>query len=293
MQIDAHLIILTNVLEKVTSRRTLLQFLHDAQIPYEPTDNLRCLRSSLRKYIRHLQKSNVLTSHTKPQSSCSMLPMSTESNEWPLVIPQSLKDKIASTFVAETSSEKLRSFICSSCSSSAFLQERVSIKKSSINLSCLQHLETHLSGMPPNLNHMIANDLNLSFLTEGILLDHRGIENEDLHFCKDCFAHIKKGNMPPLSLANHLLLGDVPPELADLTPVEESMITRCQAKSCVIQLKSDEDIFLPNSQRALQGHIIIYPQKPENLLTMLPPSLENTCMLICVVFIGSQKPSQE
>jgi len=129
-------------------------------------------------------------------------------------------------------------------------------------------------------------------MTQGILLDKRGIENKMVSFCKDCYSYIEKGKTPPLSLANHLLLGDIPPELQGLTPVEESVIARCRAKACIIQLKGDNDVILPNMQRGMRGHIIIYPQKPENILNVLPHSVKNICAPICIVFIGSQRPMQ-
>jgi len=45
-------------------------------------------------------------------------------------------------------------------------------------------------------------------------------------------------------------------------------------------------------QRSMRGHIIIYPQKPENILNVLPHSVENICAPICIIFIGSQRPTQ-
>ena len=41
----------------------------------------------------------------------------------------------------------------------------------------------------------------------------------------------------------------------------------------------------------MRGHVIIYPQKSDTLLTVLPPSVENVCTPICVVFVGSHCPS--
>ncbi len=147
--------------------------------------------------------------------------------------------------------------------------------------------------MPPDFNQIHNENLDDTLITQGILLDRRGIENESFAFCKDCHSHICKGKTPPLSLANHLLLGDIPPELQDLTPVEESMIARCRAKACIIQMRGDDGITLPNTQRGIQGHVVIYPQKPDNLLNVLPPSFADVCTPICVVFIGSQRPTQE
>ena len=158
----------------------------------------------------------------------------------------------------------------------------------------MQHPEMRLSGILPDLTEFKDGNLDTTWLARGVLLDRRGIDQDTLSFCKDCFSFIKKGKTPALSLANHLLLGDVPPELRDLTVVEECIIPHCRAKSCIIQLKAEEtDTVLPNTQRGMRGHVVIYPQKPEELLNVLPPSLEDVCTPICVVFIGSQRPSQD
>lgn len=43
----------------------------------------------------------------------------------------------------------------------------------------------------------------------------------------------------------------------------------------------------------MKGHVIIYPQRPEQLLSVLPPTIDDVCTPICVVFVGSHKPSQD
>jgi hypothetical protein len=91
-----------------------------------------------------------------------------------------------------------------------------------------------------------------------------------------------------------MFLGDIPSELKDLTIVEEAMIAMCRAKSWVVQLQTKNDsTCLPNSQRGLKGHTIVYPQQPQGLARILPPSVEDVCTPICVIFVGSHKPSHE
>lgn len=50
-----------------------------------------------------------------------------------------------------------------------------------------------------------------------------------------------------------------------------------------------------STQRGLmKGHVIMYPQNPSRLATVLPPSLEEVGSTpICVLFIGSSPPTQE
>ncbi len=284
--VDACLKIFSTALRKIHSLKTLQRFLDSHQIRYDPKDNLTHLRQLLRRRIILLEKHHMDREDTSIENVVT--------SQWPTVVPDGLKDKIARNFMEDTSSDHLRSFVCASCSSSEFIESgRVTVNRSTVDLSCLQHPETRLSGVPPDRTNVSATNLDPLALTTGILIDRRGIENDNIHFCMDCHNHIRKKKVPPLSLANHLLLGDVPPELKDLTPVEESMIARCRAKVCIIQLRAQENCVLPNTQRGMHGNIIIYPQKPQELLNVLPPSTSDTCTAICVVFVGSHRPTQQ
>ncbi|KAJ3878160.1 hypothetical protein F5879DRAFT_1074400, partial [Lentinula edodes] len=71
------------------------------------------------------------------------------------------------------------------------------------------------------------------------------------------------------------------------------MISRCRAKSWIIQLKEENGFATSTNQRALKGNIIIFPQKATPLANLLPPSLEELSNPICVIFVGSSHPSDE
>ncbi|KAF9063873.1 hypothetical protein BDP27DRAFT_1145115, partial [Rhodocollybia butyracea] len=70
------------------------------------------------------------------------------------------------------------------------------------------------------------------------------------------------------------------------------MISLCRAKSWIIRLKEGPSM-LPNTQRGLKGHIIVFPQRPSAAAKILPPSLEDLRSPICVIFVGSAPPTQE
>ena len=59
-----------------------------------------------------------------------------------------------------------------------------------------------------------------------------------------------------------------------------------------MQAKSDSTC-LPNSQCSLKGHTIVYPQQPQGLIRILPLSVPDICTPICIIFVGSHKPSHE
>ncbi|KDQ09699.1 hypothetical protein BOTBODRAFT_116812, partial [Botryobasidium botryosum FD-172 SS1] len=72
------------------------------------------------------------------------------------------------------------------------------------------------------------------------------------------------------------------------------MIAKCRAKCCIVQLKEkDPDAANPYAQQALKGNIIIYPQKPDNVANILPPPVEEIVSHMCVIFVGSAKPTKE
>ncbi|KAJ7472993.1 hypothetical protein B0H11DRAFT_1645652, partial [Mycena galericulata] len=72
------------------------------------------------------------------------------------------------------------------------------------------------------------------------------------------------------------------------------MIALCRAKCWIIQLRDDEsDSAIPTTQRGIRGHIIVYPQRPSAIAMSLPPSLEDITTPICVIFVGSNPPTQE
>ncbi|KAF8123173.1 hypothetical protein EV363DRAFT_1404104 [Boletus edulis] len=73
------------------------------------------------------------------------------------------------------------------------------------------------------------------------------------------------------------------------------MIARCRAKSWIIHLQETDSAIgrVPNAQRGMRGHIIVYPQEPERAINILPPSIEDIVTPICVIFVGSSMPTKE
>ncbi|KAJ3817645.1 hypothetical protein F5880DRAFT_1459829, partial [Lentinula raphanica] len=72
------------------------------------------------------------------------------------------------------------------------------------------------------------------------------------------------------------------------------MIGRCRAKCWIIQLKEEQSLSVSEStQRGVKGNIVIYPQKVSQVATVLPPTLDELAAPICVVFVGSRRPSQD
>jgi hypothetical protein len=107
-------------------------------------------------------------------------------------------------------------------------------------------------------------------------------------------ASFVRKKTPPLALANHMTLGDIPNELRDLTVVEEAMVAKCRAKCWVIQLKEENSsLLVSNSQRCAKGLSLFILRDHLQLEQSYPPSLEDVSTPICVIFVGSSPPTEE
>ena len=194
-------------------------------------------------------------------------------------------------FHEKTSSEALATFPCASCSSLTLNIECKKMLLSNINIDLLKPFSNLPSQMPmpgrketPLASCMVNPD--------GIEQDENG--HLQLQLCKTCHNSLYLGKRPPLSLANGTYLGPVPSELLDLTPIEEAMIARCRAKCWIVQLKEESPtIVMPETQRGVRGHIIIYPQRPSEIAKVLPPSINDLLTPICVLFVGANPPTLE
>jgi hypothetical protein len=291
---------------KIMSLKPLRRVLRQQDINFTPNDNLAELRRLLKNYISHLKKSKY-NEKRRLKVSKDFATILEEKHllreNWPRLVSSTLKDNIINRFRRLTSKEVLSSFTCAGCAESCLNTECSKVSPHDIDLSLLRHpgcVDCESIGD----NCWLDPECTLPPLPyvdgilKDILLDPAGVVSDEtgritLLLCKTCLSSLQKNKIPPLSLANRTYLGPVPNELKDLTVVEEAMIARCRAKCWVIQLKDENQLDLPNTQRGMKGHIIVYPQRPSELASILPPPIEDIITPICVIFIGSTPPTTE
>lgn len=139
--------------------------------------------------------------------------------------------------------------------------------------------------------------------TEGplakILVDQTSVHSDEdgalyLLLCFPCKSALLRRKLLRFALANLNVIGAVPLELQSLTLVEELIISRCRAKLCIVKLQDhNDDVDLPTVQRGMKGHIIVFPQHPENLPNVMPPPISDIISPICVLFCGSTAPTPQ
>src|ERR1700678_1083309 len=285
--------ILSSILYLVRLRplRRILSCLH---VFTESDMSFTKLRSELRKFItrlKHAKRSEDARNSNIAQDEQLKEEREKIRENWPQIVPDTLKKKIVKIFHDKTSSEALATFACASCSALTLNIERKLISLSDINIDLLKPC-CNLPSQIPMPYRKETPFASCVINPDGIEQDKNG--NPQLQLCKTCHYSLRKGKRPPLSLANGTYLGPVPSELSDLTPIEEAMIARCRAKCWIVQLKEENStVVMPETQRGLHGHIIIYPQHPSEIAKILPPSINDLLTPICVLFVGSNPPTLE
>ena len=140
-------------------------------------------------------------------------------------------------------------------------------------------------------------DDNNDFMEElkRVGLDRCGYENGAWSFCKLCYGDILRSKIPKFSALNSVnvvMCHDYPAVLKDLTLVEECVIARRHPVGSIVMLRPGNR-WSPSSYKALEGHLIVFPQDPGNLLQILPSPTLRLQDIIKVFWVGKLQPSPE
>ena len=284
------------------SLKPLRHVLTHLAVPFAATDTVNQLRRRLALYVSRMQKTHSGDGVDKSWDAVFAELVSTREN-WPQLISPLVKQSIREDFIKLTSASTLKTGVCAACAQSCPCRLLETIRPSSIDLNLLRRPDAF------DVDEMVVEPWLCNSVSApifpfrdgplaDILLDPKGVNGQgsetELTVCKSCLSSLRCGRIPDFALSNHMFIGDVPSELKDLTIVKESMIALCRTKCCILRLKADgNNHATPTAQRALKGNLIIYPQHPSDVAKKLPLSVEEITSPICVLFVGSNPPSNE
>jgi hypothetical protein len=307
---DYGISILRKAVSKGIKKRPLQRLVTALEVPIEGflSLSLNQLRSAIYLHIRQAGKT--------PSASCRPALVERERvlsrrdyclQNWPQIVDADLKDRLQHAFVDATSSSTLKEEACAVCGGCFVSNEMYP--------DVLRHNEIKsldLLRLPETTPNLLRAEFVRDDELNGLALDksglhRRGEEGLVIKLCKVCHKFlVNEDKMPPFALANSMILGSIPPELQDLTVVEEALIARRRAKMWVIHLRGDTDdgtderSSIPGvtsvsgiEQKGLRGHVVVYNADARNLASCLPPSLDNSSVPVCVVFVGSSEPTRE
>ena len=107
-----------------------------------------------------------------------------------------------------------------------------------------------------------------------------------IQLCNPCNSDLRQCRLPSRSLANYRWIGPVPPELQNLTWIEEQLIARSHLVGRVLRLQHSRTAY-----HGIKGNIVLLPQDTSCLITLLPISPSLLPEFIRVVWTGSSMPT--
>ena len=93
---------------------------------------------------------------------------------------------------------------------------------------------------------------------------------------------LQRGIQTSQSLANYRWVGQVPPQLQNLTWIEELLIARAHLTGRIARLQNRN----ANSYFSLKGNVILLPQDTTELLNILPLPSSSLPDIVRVVWVG-------
>lgn len=196
---------------------------------------------------------------------------------------QTVLDDITVKFLEATSNASLKVASCASCA------RETEVKK----------LEDHLLSDIPNLQNLQPVEPHQAHeLTQGYLLFMPAVtinQGVRVSVCGECLSALKKDRRPKLSLANNMWVGDIPPQLRNLTLPERMLIAKFYPSAYIVKLypKHESARSWDSSQmhNGLRGNVATYRLDPNLVASMIdgrmfPPSPRILSATIGVTFIG-------
>jgi len=299
---DLPVLILDGVL-KTATKRPLLRVLRLIGAPHSSTDSISVHRKLLRKHIAKLRadrRSPQERAQHRMQQATSERDASSEAlaevaRNWPQRVSRVQKAATVHDFRSATSIQALKSFTCASCAERVLHDKRCDRNVLDVNLDILRNSPAMDPDAPTTTPPVPYTDGPLA----GALVDPAGVhQNEDgslsLSLCPPCKNALSRNKLSRFALADLNVIGDVPPELKDLTLVEEMLVARCRAKMCTVKLQDHrDDVELPTVQRGVKGHIVVFPQHPEKISNIMPPAIDDVVTPVCILFCGSAPPTSK
>ena len=116
-------------------------------------------------------------------------------------------------------------------------------------------------------------------------LDGPILDNNCSHICSSCATSIQQNIIPLNALANNLWIGDVPPQLLNLSFAECMMIARIRHNKCLVRVSS--------GRAKMTANVIMYSNPTLKIYRKLPPSKEEMDEVLAFIFTGPSQPTDE
>jgi hypothetical protein len=145
----AQISILTSVVGNL-STRPLRRILEIHNVSFSPDNNVGQLRKHLKAYLKRLRqgkKLDGLKTNWMDQNNLAKTQRSRERatlcNEWPQLVPKSLKERLIQGFGLRISSESQSKFVCASCSGRTLVKDQRRLGLEDFDLKLLNRPDSY------------------------------------------------------------------------------------------------------------------------------------------------------
>jgi len=111
------------------------------------------------------------------------------------------------------------------------------------------------------------------------------LDNTCTKICCSCKGSLDEGVSPKYALANGLWLGQVPPQLQDLSYAEQLLVSRVRRNKCLVKVSS--------GMHKMKANVIAFENPMPKIYQRLPPPVEDLDEVLAFVYTGPCRPSPE
>jgi hypothetical protein len=226
--------------------------------------NLEAVQKYQEKNSDKIKKANLEAVHQYQKKKAMAFP--------PLPPSEKLQHTIISDFCNNTAPNKFIESGCAVCGRLTLLTELQKLSDLNLDLSILIQ-----SDITQQERHFIKDPITE---IEGPVLD------KDLDMiCKTCHKSVSKGKVPLMALANGKWLGEVPPQLANLSFAEQLLVARIRHNRCLIRVSS--------GMRKMRANAIMFENPMPKIYDVLPPSMDEMDDVLAFIYTGPCKPTKD
>ncbi|KAI0741496.1 hypothetical protein C8Q80DRAFT_1109884, partial [Daedaleopsis nitida] len=104
--------------------------------------------------------------------------------------------------------------------------------------------------------------------------------------CIDCLNDIGQGKMPSDSLANGLWIGEILPQLKDLSWTEKMLISRVKHNICIVKVHV-------SGMSKMKANVVSHSLPMPKIYRVLPPAREDLDEVLAFIYIGPNVPTHK
>ncbi|KAH7877450.1 uncharacterized protein C8R40DRAFT_1039794, partial [Lentinula edodes] len=109
--------------------------------------------------------------------------------------------------------------------------------------------------------------------------------------CNSCRSAVRTGKVPRFALCNGLWLGQVPPELKNLTFYERILVSRVRHSKCFVRVQRGGSN--GNGHSKLVSNVIAFENPTPKIYNILPPPRKDIEEVLAIMFSGSGSPTDD